>query len=125
MQDGKHVILCVDDDPDILASLRVVLEAGGYLVVTAASAEEGVDAYRRSRPDLIIADLMMEEIDAGTHFVKELQAMGNQAPIYMLSSTGDNLQAMTDFSELGLTGVFQKPLNPDVLLALLRTKLRR
>jgi DNA-binding response OmpR family regulator len=125
MQDGKHVILCVDDDPDILASLRVVLEAGGYLVVTAASAEEGVDAYRRSQPDLIIADLMMEEIDAGAHFVKELQAMGNQAPIYMLSSTGDNLQATTDFSELGLTGVFQKPLNPDVLLALLRTKLRR
>lgn len=125
MQDGKFVILCVDDDPDILASLRVVLEAGGYMVVTAASAEEGVDAYRRSQPDLIIADLMMEEIDAGTHFVKELQAMGNQAPIYMLSSTGDNLQATTDFSELGLTGVFQKPLNPDVLLALLRTKLRR
>ncbi|GAB4110256.1 MAG: hypothetical protein Kow001_10930 [Acidobacteriota bacterium] len=124
MQDGKFVILCVDDDPDILASLRVVLEAGGYMVVTAASAEEGVDAYRRSQPDLIIADLMMEEIDAGTHFVKELQAMGNQAPIYMLSSTGDNLQATTDFSELGLTGVFQKPLNPDVLLALLRTKLR-
>jgi DNA-binding response OmpR family regulator len=125
MQDGKHVILCVDDDPDILASLRVVLEAGGYMVVTAASAEEGVDAYRRSQPDLIIADLMMEEIDAGAQFVKELQAMGNQAPIYMLSSTGDNLQATTDFSELGLTGVFQKPLNPDVLLALLRTKLRR
>lgn len=125
MQDGKFVILCVDDDPDILVSLRVVLEAGGYEVVTAVSGEEGLEVYRAHQPDLVIADLMMEEIDAGTRFVKELQRLGNRAPIYMLSSTGDNLQATTDYSDLGLTGIFQKPLNPDVLLALLRAKLRR
>jgi two-component system, OmpR family, response regulator MtrA len=124
MRDGKFVILCVDDDPDILVSLRVVLEAGGYDVVTAPSGEVGLEAFREHRPDLVIADLMMEEIDAGTRFVKELQRLGNQAPVYMLSSTGDHLQATIDFSDLGLTGVFQKPLNPDLLLALLRTKLR-
>jgi DNA-binding response OmpR family regulator len=125
MQDGKYVILCIDDDPDILMSLRVVLEANGYLVATAPSAEEGIELYKESRPDIVIVDLMMEEIDAGTRFVKELQAMGNRAPVYMLSSTGDNLQATTDFSGLGLTGVFQKPLNPDVLLALLKAKLKK
>lgn len=125
MQDGKYVILCIDDDPDILMSLRVVLESNGYLVATAPSAEEGIELYKESRPDIVIVDLMMEEIDAGTRFVKELQAMGNRAPVYMLSSTGDNLQATTDFSGLGLTGVFQKPLNPDVLLALLKAKLKK
>lgn len=124
MRDGKFVVLCVDDDPDILMSLKVVLESGGYEVVTAPSGEEGLDVYRKHQPDLVIVDLMMEEIDAGTRFVKEMQRLGNRAPVYMLSSTGDNLQATVDFSELGLTGVFQKPLNPDLLLALLRTKLR-
>lgn len=124
MQDGKHVILCVDDDPDILEALRVVLEANGYIVATASSAEEGLQVYKQVKPDLLIVDLMMEEIDAGTRFVKELQALGNRAPVYMLSSTGDNLYATVDYSELGLAGIFQKPVNPDTLLALLKAKLK-
>jgi DNA-binding response OmpR family regulator len=125
MQDGKYTILCIDDDPDILESLRVVLEANDYQVMTAPSAEEGLRAFKEERPDLIIVDLMMEEIDAGANFVKDLRALGNTAPIYMLSSTGDNLHGMIDVGELGLTGVFQKPLNPEVLLALLKTKLEK
>ena len=125
MQDGKFVILCIDDDPDILESLKVVLEANDYVVVTAPSAEKGLSVYRESHPDLLIVDLMMEEIDAGTSFVKELQALGNEAPIYMLSSTGDDLQSTISYEDLGLTGVFQKPINPNLLLALLRAKLKR
>lgn len=124
MLDGKHVILCVDDDPDILESLKIVLEANNYIVVTARSGEEGLKAYKKNSPDLLIIDLMMEEIDAGTNFVRELKALGNQAPIYILSSTGDNLYSTIDVSGLGLTGVFQKPINTEMLLALLKVKLR-
>ena len=124
MQDGKHVILLVDDDPDILESLRIVLEANGYIVETASSGQEGLRVYREKAPDLLIVDLMMEEIDSGTSFVKELQAIGNTAPVYLLSSTGDSLYTTTDASALGLTGVFQKPINTDMLLALLKAKLK-
>jgi DNA-binding response OmpR family regulator len=123
MQEGKHLILLVDDDPDVLESLRVVLEANDYLVATALSAEEGLRVYKETNPDLLIVDLMMEEIDAGTSFVKDVQAAGNTAPIYILSSTGDNLYNTTDYSALGLTGVFQKPINLDMLLAILKAKL--
>ena len=123
MRDGKHVILCIDDDPDILESMRVILTANGYIFEAAASGEEGVKAYRQCAPDLIIVDLMMEEIDAGTSFVTQLRALGNQAPIYLLSSTGDALQQTTSHSELGLSGVFQKPLDSGTLLALLEEKL--
>jgi len=123
MQDGKHVILLVDDDPDILESLRIVLEANDYVVVTASSGQEGLKVYREQAPDMLIVDLMMEEIDSGTSFVKELQAMGNRAPVYLLSSAGDSLYSTTDASSLGLTGVFQKPLNTEMLLALLKAKL--
>lgn len=123
MQDGKHVILLVDDDPDIVEALRVVLEANDYIVVTASSAQEGLKVYREEAPDLLIVDLMMEEIDSGTSFVKELQAIGNTAPVYLLSSTGDSLYSTTDASALGLTGVFQKPINTSMLLVLLKSKL--
>jgi len=123
MQNGKHVILLVDDDPDILESLRVVLEANDYFVVTAKSGQEGLKAYRERNPDILIVDLMMEEIDSGTNFVKELRAIGNTAPVYLLSSAGDSLYSTTDASALGLTGVFQKPINTEMLLALLKAKL--
>jgi DNA-binding response OmpR family regulator len=123
MQDGKHVILCVDDDPDILSFLKIVLKGEGYVVTEATSAEEGLRVYKATPPDLVILDLMMEEVDAGTSFVKELKALGNKAPIYMLSSTGDNLAMATDYSALGLAGVFQKPIAKEKLIAMIKAKL--
>lgn len=124
MQNGKHVILYIDDDRDFLDSVRAILESNGYNMAEASSAEEGLRVYKETKPDLVIVDLMMEEVDAGTSFVKELQALGNKAPVYMLSSVGDNLSMNTDYSELGLAGVFQKPINPDTMLKLLRSKLK-
>ena len=123
MQDGKHVILCVDDDADVRTYMEAILPAAGYVCVTACSAEEGLKASRECEPDLIIVDLMMEEVDAGTNFVKEVRAGGHKTPVYMLSSVGDNLSMVTDYSSLGLDGVFQKPLQKDRLLAVIKTKL--
>jgi len=124
MQDNKHVILCIDDDQDFLDALRMVLEANGYAVVQAGSAEEGIRVFKEKQPDLVIVDLMMEEVDAGTNFVKELKLLGDNVPIYMLSSVGDNLTMATDYTSLGLSGVFQKPINHENLLAILRAKLK-
>ncbi|HID75991.1 MAG TPA: response regulator [Planctomycetaceae bacterium] len=124
MQDGKYVILCVDDDEDLLLCLQTVLEANGYLVATAKTGEEGLRRYKAVQPDLIILDLMMEEVDTGTSFVKELRALGNTAPIYMLSSVGDNLTMTTDYAALGLAGVLQKPIDNDQLLAILAARLK-
>jgi two-component system OmpR family response regulator len=123
MEGGKFVVLCVDDDPDILEYLKVVLEANGYAVRTAGSAEEGMRRYRQLQPDALIVDLMMEEIDSGTGLVTELKAAGNRAPVFMLSSAGDGLSRMVDTSSLGLAGVFQKPLDSEVLVSLLKAKL--
>ena len=123
MQDGKHVILCIDDDDDILFFLRTVLGAAGYIVVEASTGEEGINAYKESAPDLMIVDLMMEEVDAGTSFVKEVKVLGNTAPIYMLSSVGDTLNMAADYATLGLAGVFQKPIESERLLKVLETKL--
>ncbi len=124
MKDGKFVILCVDDDQDLLDALRLVLEKNGYVMVAARSAEEGLRRYHETAPDLIIVDLMMEEVDAGTSLVRNLKAAGNTRPVYMLSSVGDNLSVNVDFTELGLAGVFQKPIDNQQLLNVLRSKLK-
>jgi len=123
MRKGKPLILCVDDDPDFLDSLRVVLESNGYAVETAGSAEDGLRTYKDEKPDLLIVDLMMEEVDSGTNFVKELRSLGPPPPIYMLSSVGDGLNLATDYTQLGLSGVLQKPIHPPQLLSTLKAKL--
>ncbi len=122
MQDRKNVILYCDDDQDFLDSMRMVLEANDYVMLEANSAEQGLKVYKASSPDLLIVDLMMEEIDAGISFVKELKALGATQPIYMLSSVGDNLNAEASYSDLGLAGVFQKPVNSEALLKVLAAK---
>ncbi len=124
MQDGKHVILCVDDDPDVLDTLRTILEANGYTMVEAATAEEGLKTFKEANPDFVLVDLMMESVDAGRNLVKEMKLAGNSAPVYMLSSVGDELADNVDTNELGLQGVFQKPIDSNTLLATLKAKLK-
>jgi DNA-binding response OmpR family regulator len=124
MQDGKYVILCVDDDPDLLDALKMVLESQGYIAELAPTAEDGLRRYKECNPDLVIVDLMMEEVDAGTNLVRSLKAEGNTKPVYMLSSVGDNLNVTTDAAELGLAGVFQKPIDNNALLTILKSKLK-
>jgi DNA-binding response OmpR family regulator len=125
MKDGKFVILCIDDDQDVLLSQKIVLEARGYIVVTAPDAKQGLPAFEENRPDAVIVDLMMEEVDAGTTLVRQIKEIDRDVPIFMLSSTGDYLHGTLDTTGLGLAGIFQKPLNPNILLGLLQTRLNR
>jgi CheY-like chemotaxis protein len=125
MRDNKHVILCVDDDPDFRESLKIMLESNGYIVEEAASAEEALRRIGSVQPDLILLDLMMEEIDSGTNFVKELKLRGNKPPIFMLSSAGDAFSGITSYSDLGLDGMLQKPIQPSKLLSTLKEKLKK
>ena len=124
MRDGKYVILCIDDDPDVLNVLRLTIEANGYAMEEAYSAEEGLKKYKQVRPDFVIVDLMMESIDAGRAFAKELIVLDNNAPLYMLSSVGNAMSQIIDAQSLGLDGILQKPIDPNCLLTLLREKLK-
>jgi DNA-binding response OmpR family regulator len=123
MRDKAFVILAIDDDPDVLNGLRIILEASGMQMVEAYSAEEGLKKYKDANPDFILVDLMMEEVDAGLNFVKEIRLLNNKAPIYMLSSVGDSLTQNTNYADLGLSGVLQKPVNNKALLKIIQSKI--
>ncbi len=122
MKDGKKVILCIDDDADVLNALRLVLEKNDYIMVEAATAEDGLKIYKKEQPDFIIVDMMMEVVDAGRNFAKELKLLNNTAPVYMLSSVGDSLTMNVNYKDLGLDGVFQKPINFETLLSTIEAK---
>jgi len=72
----------------------------------------------------VIVDLMMEEVDAGTSLVTRLKAQGNTAPVFLLSSVGDQLDRSIDAGQLGLSGVFQKPIDSNALLNTIKQHLK-
>lgn len=120
---GK-TILIVDDDPDIRAATRIVLESAGFIVGEAASGEEGLKAAQRISPDAILLDLMMETVDAGSKVSTELQQAGVNTPIFLLSSAGDAVRYNLNAAELGLAGIFQKPIDHNVLITTLKSELK-
>lgn len=120
----KKTILTIDDDPDIRAALRLTLEAEGFTVGAAGTGEEGLKLVDRIEPDAVIVDLMMEDVDSGTVLAEKLKGKGYQGPVYMLSSAGDAVRYNLDSRELGLAGIFQKPIDPKILVMTLKAKLK-
>ena len=125
MEDAKKVVLCVDDDPEILEVLRMVLERDGFAVETATSKEEGLVAYERRRPDAMIVDLMMEDVDSGLGLLQAVRAMGAVPPTYLLSSAGDALADNIDRADLGVVDILQKPVNHHDIVRFLNSQLHR
>lgn len=121
---AKKTILIIDDDPDIRSALRIVLEAAGFSVGEASSGAEGLAAAERVEPDAVVVDLMMETVDAGSRLSQDLKARGFGGPIYLLSSAGESVRFNIDARELGLAGIFQKPLDHGVLVRTLKKTLR-
>ena len=119
----RKTVLVIDDDADIRSALRMVLEAAGFAVGEAGTAKEGKKVVERVKPDAVIIDLMMESVDAGTKLAEELKADGFSGRMYLLSSAGDTVRYNIDAGELGLSGVFQKPLDYETLVTTLKATL--
>jgi len=110
-------ILIVDDDPDFVSAVTIVLENAGYKVCKAYSRQEGMQVFDKEKPDLVVLDVMMQEPDDGFVMAQELKAR-TKVPILMLTSVGQvtGLDFDKD-SEMVPVDVFeQKPIMPTVLL---------
>ena len=90
---GGKKVLVVEDDPDAVETLKIVLEDGGYSVTSAPNPEEGLKKIRADRPDVILLDIMMPEGTEGFHLVWELRKDEDEAlrniPIIVLTAIHD------------------------------------
>ncbi len=125
MAEHEHLILYIDDDDDYRLAVRQLVEANGLRMVEAQDGESGLRAFREHKPDLVIVDLMMEEIDSGVNFLRQVRSTGSRVPVYLMSSVADTLAMTTNASELGFTGVVQKPFNKEWLAAIVRSHAKR
>ena len=116
-------ILVVDDDPDILDAVVMILESQGYQVVMAHNGIEGLATLKAENPDLMILDLMMPKMD-GFGVCKELQdprwSKFRDVPILILTSVREEASRrryeLETGLELNVDDYIEKPMSPDVLL---------
>ncbi|HOP64653.1 MAG TPA: response regulator [Spirochaetota bacterium] len=115
MSDRK--ILVIDDDPDILDAVTIVLNSEKYTVVTAFDGIEGFEKFKNEKPDMVLCDMMMERVDAGAKVAEMIRGEDKDIPIYLLSSIGNITDINVNVDKHGFNGVLQKPVVPADLLA--------
>ena len=123
-------ILVIEDDADMVAAIRMPLEANGYEMFTASTGEEGLQKVKEVEPDLIILDVMMETTTAGFQVSLQLRspdpeseyAAYRHTPILMLTAihTTTSLRFGPDEAYLPVDDFVDKPIDPDVLLEKVR-----
>lgn len=112
-------ILIVDDEPELRTALRVRLAASGFVCETAGNGREALTLLERWTPDLIVADLLMPEMDGYT-FCREIRARQRLAgvPIVVLSAVPRH--AIERKEELQADCIMHKPFDSGALLTTIR-----
>jgi CheY-like chemotaxis protein len=113
-------ILVVDDDRDFIKITRMILQSGGYDVVTASSGEEGLNLMRREKPNLVILDVMMAYILEGLDIRRQMADdpdLKNIPVIMSTSLTGERVQRTLPSDEYVPDSAWlHKPIDPAKLL---------
>jgi len=118
----RKTLLIVDDDADLRGAVAEQLESEGFATVEAATAREGVEAAADGRPDLVLLDVDLPDMD-GRDACREMRRRGVAAPIIMLTAATadeDTVQGL----EAGANDYVTKPYKFAVLLARIRAQLR-
>ena len=126
----KGKILLIDDDVDLVAATRTILEKSGYEAVTANRVDEGIELARKEKPDLVLLDVIMPVKDGFTAadlFKNDPQL--KSIPIVMLTAFSSKGSGSSVPRGKGLyleaDDYLEKPVQPDLLLSTIAQHLRK
>lgn len=114
-------ILVVDDDTALAEMIGIVLQSEGYEPEFCADGAEALDAFRATRPDLVLLDVMLPGLD-GIQICRLIRAESG-TPIIMLTAKSDTTDVVSGL-EAGADDYMVKPFNPKELVARIKTRLR-
>jgi two-component system nitrogen regulation response regulator NtrX len=114
----SRLILIIDDEASIRQSLSGALKDEGYRVSVAASGREGLDSIRAERPDVVLLDIWMPEMD-GIETLKQLKSEWPDQLVLMMSGHG-NIETAVKAVKAGAFDFIEKPLSLERLLVLLQ-----
>ena len=115
-------ILIVEDDNNIADLLRLYLEKEGYQATIAADGTQGIDLYRKLRPDLVLLDVMMPGVD-GWGVLRAIR-QDSQTPVIMLTAKGETTNKVSGLKQ-GADDYITKPFEMKEVLARIEAVLRR
>jgi len=122
MSGDRPRVLVVDDEPQILRGLKVVLRQAGFEVDTAATKSEALDRVAVRPPEMLVLDLILPD-GSGVEVCEEVRGW-SQLPIIVLSAVGDEREKVRAL-DAGADDYLTKPFGTDELLARLRALMRR
>lgn len=120
---SSELILLVDDQPPIVQLARMYLEREGFRVLDAGDGEAALEAVTKSRPALVVLDVMLPKLD-GFEVCRRLRAGDNSVAIIMLTARDEDIDKILGL-ELGADDYLTKPFNPRELVARVKAILRR
>jgi DNA-binding response OmpR family regulator len=123
MQPGKKTILVVDDEPHIVMGLRDALEFEGFRVISAGKGKDGVSLAKSERPDAIILDLMLPDVN-GYAVCEEVRRIDPLVPILMLTARSQETDKVRGLDS-GADDYVTKPFGVNELIARMRAIFRR
>lgn len=124
MADKKRILL-VDDDPDFVEAVKVIVENGGYQVQVAYDGKEGLEAVKEYKPDLIVLDVMMPVMDGhATCAALKKDPATKEIPVILLTAVADRVTTSKyshrDMLESEAEDYMPKPVDPPELLTLIQ-----
>lgn len=113
----KHVILCIEDEQEMIDLIRIILEKRGFRVQGALGGEEGLKMAKEQKPDLILLDLMMPEIDGWEVYrqLKNDEELKN-VPVIVVTAKSQGIDKVLGLYIAKVDDYITKPFGPNELV---------
>jgi two-component system, OmpR family, response regulator len=122
MAEGPKVLV-VDDEPNIRELVQVALNFHGFAVTTSATGEDALQLVDAYRPDLIVLDVLLPDID-GFEVCRRLRSVANDVPVIFLTARDATADTVTGLT-IGADDYITKPFSVEAMIARVRAVLRR
>jgi DNA-binding response OmpR family regulator len=116
-------LMIVDDEVDLLAELKPLMERSGFQVFSASNGEQALEMAAREKPELIVLDLLMPKLD-GRNVLRRLREAGDWTPVILLTQINTPTERVLSLQE-GADDYLNKPFDPLELVARIQAILRR
>jgi len=117
MMADKRRILCIEDEPEMIDLIRLILERRGFEVLGAVGGQEGLDTVRREKPDLVLLDLMMPDVD-GWEVYRQMKADEELKgiPVVVVTAKAQSIDKVLGLHIAKVDDYVTKPFGPGDLL---------
>ena len=117
MSEAKKCVVCIEDEPEMIDLVKLILSRKGYAVTGANGGREGLEAIRRDKPDLVLLDLMMPDMD-GWEVYQQMKANDamKDIPVIVVTAKAQSIDKVLGLHIAKVDDYITKPFGPQELL---------